>query len=116
MNGLAEVPYNVNKVQSGNLLQYQLPLRGWTIEQTTEMELALEEEERLAQIQKEADDAEKKLAEEAGLVEPIPILEVDEDVEELMKGDEDDECAPCDEDLTMEEALEKMEECTEKVP
>jgi hypothetical protein len=116
MNGLAEVPYNVNNVQSGNLLQYQLPLRGWTIEQTTEMELALEEEERLAQIQKEADDAEKKLAEEAGLVEPIPILEVDEDVEELMRGDEDEECTSSDEDLTMEEALEKMEECTEKVP
>ena len=89
-------------------------MRGWTIEQTAERE----EEAILAQIQKEAEEAEKKLAEEIGLVEPAPIvLEVDNDVEELMRGDEEDECEiPSDEDLTMEEALEQMEECTEKVP
>ena len=34
-----------------------------------------------------------------------------------MRIDDDEECnMSCDEDLTMEEALEKMEECTEKVP
>jgi hypothetical protein len=114
MNGLAEIPYSVDNVQSGELLEYQLPMRGWTIEQTAERE----EEAILAQIQKEAEEAEKKLAEEIGLVEPAPIvLEVDNDVEELMRGDEEDECEiPSDEDLTMEEALEQMEECTEKVP
>lgn len=116
MNGLAEVPYNVEKVKNGELLEYQLPLRGWTIEQTIERELAKEEAARIALEQKEAEEAEKKLAEEAGLIIPTPLLEIDEDVEALMMGDDDEECENSDNNLSMEEALVKMEECTEKVP
>ena len=118
MNGLAEVPYAVDNVNNGNLLEYQLPMRGWTIEQTAEREEAA----RIAQAIKEQEEAEKKLAEDIGLIEPSPILEFDEDVEELMRDDTlvTDECdnlIDLDlEDLTMEEALEKIEECTEKVP
>jgi hypothetical protein len=111
MNGLAEVPYSVDKVKDGDLLDYKLPMRGWTVEQTEERE----EEARIAQLEREAEEAEKKLAEEAGLVEPAPILEIIEDDEMAIRDDVDDEC-DTDEALTMEEALEKMETCTEKVP
>lgn len=118
MNGLAEVPYSRDNVGKGDLLKYQLPMRGWTIEQTAERE----EVARIAQLLKEEEESEKKLAEEIGLVQPAPIeiIEIDEDVEELMRGDSvSEECDLEDvdlEDLTMEEALEKIEECTEKVP
>jgi hypothetical protein len=112
MNGLAEVPYSVDKVKDGDLLEYQLPLRGWTIEQTIEREEAA----RVAQALKEAEEAEMRLAEEIGLVEPTPLIEIDEDIEILMRAEDDDgECDP-DQSLTMEEALEIMDECTEKVP
>mmetsp|Transcript_8105 Transcript_8105/g.12206 ORF Transcript_8105/g.12206 Transcript_8105/m.12206 type:complete len:628 (-) Transcript_8105:2024-3907(-) len=112
MNGLAEFPIPLDKINNGDLLEYQLPMRGWTIEQT----LQREEDARIAQALKEAEEAEKRLAEEAGLVEPVLPLEIDENIEVLMRGDSDDEeCVP-DENLTMEEALERMEECTEKVP
>jgi len=123
MNGLASTPYSVEKLRQGNMLQYQLPLRGWTIEQTTERI----QEEMIVNTKKEAEEAERirveeterKLAEEATLVKPPTFLEIEitEDVEELMRGDDDDVCRTLDdENLTMEEALEKMEECTEKVP
>ncbi len=115
MNGLAEIPYSVDSLQKGEMLEYQLPLRGWTVEQTAERE----EQARLEQERVEKEEAEKKLAEEAGLVEPAPpMVEIDEDLEELMRLEDDvEECGIInDEDLTMEEALEKMEECTEKVP
>ena len=112
MNGLAEIPYSLDNVQNGEMLDYQLPLRGWTVEQTAEREL----EAKLEQERMEQEEAEKKLAEEVGLVEPAPLLEIDEDLEVIMRIEEDEECAHSDEDLTMEEALEKMEECTEKVP
>jgi len=123
MNGLASTPYSVEKLRQGNMLQYQLPLRGWTIEQTTERK----QEEMIVNTKKEAEEAERirveeterKLAEEATLVKPPTFLEIEitEDVEELMRGDDDDVCLTLDdENLTMEEALEKMEECTEKVP
>ncbi len=125
MNGLAEVPYSVDKIENGNLLEYQLPLRGWTLEQTLEREKTAEEAAILAQALKEKEEKEKKLAEEVGLIEPsieplqmsVPIIEVDEDedIEALMRGD-GEECNQDDQALTMEEALEKMEECTEKVP
>ena len=112
MNGLAEVPYSVDRVKDGDLLEYQLPLRGWTIEQTTEREEAA----RVDQALKDAEEAEMRLAEEVGLVEPTPLIEIDEDIEILMRAEDDDgECDP-DQSLTMEEALEIMDECTEKVP
>ncbi len=112
MNGLAEYPIPLDDINNGELLEHQLPMRGWTIEQTLEREEAA----RIAQAQKEAEEAEKRLAEEAGLVEPAPPLEIDEDIEVLMSGDGEECDMKSDENLTMEEALERIEECTEKVP
>lgn len=112
LNGLAEKPFAYAKLANGDILDYQLPLRGFTIEETEKREEeALLKEARFL-------EAEQKKANEA---EPSPLIlepETDSDVDEFLglKGDDEDICKQSDEGLTMQEALEKMEECTEKVP
>eukprot|EP00553_Chaetoceros_curvisetus_P004892 CAMPEP_0204628028 /NCGR_PEP_ID=MMETSP0717-20131115/14794_1 /ASSEMBLY_ACC=CAM_ASM_000666 /TAXON_ID=230516 /ORGANISM="Chaetoceros curvisetus" /LENGTH=171 /DNA_ID=CAMNT_0051644469 /DNA_START=8 /DNA_END=523 /DNA_ORIENTATION=- len=126
MNGLAEKPFALQKIDDGDMQDYQLPLRGWTVEETFQKE----EEESMRLIQEEAERAAAAaLAKEQESIEAPEVImasssssimetefeetsPVDDDElidEELCSVDED-------EDLTMEEALEKMDECTEKVP
>ncbi len=130
MNGLAEKPFAYKKIQNGDTLDYQLPLRGWTTEET-------DEKEELARLEeaRKAEEAEKlkqqKLTQQQqqqeGVTGPgeLPLLEfveVDEGLEEIMMGEQEtsltgEECGIQDQEhMTMEEALEQMEECTEKVP
>lgn len=125
MNGLATKPFLYEKVENGDMLEYQLPTRGWTVEETMQRE----EEAMIEAANREIEEVERQAAqvaaEEVGLIpvpppEPEPLeIEVDEDIEALLLGDEvvDEEiCDLDDENLTMAEALEKIEECTEKVP
>ena len=127
LNGLAEKPFAFEKIQDGDTLDYQLPLRGWTVEETDERE----EMERIELEKREAEEAERLiLLEEESLPLPpqIPVLvvELDEGLEEIMMSedgadvladdDDDDLCTTSQDDMTMEEALEQMEACTEKVP
>mmetsp|Transcript_308 Transcript_308/g.508 ORF Transcript_308/g.508 Transcript_308/m.508 type:complete len:669 (+) Transcript_308:81-2087(+) len=122
MNGLAAKPFALEKIKMGDTLDYQLPLRGWTVEET-------DEREENARIERERMELEAGAAWQATMNDDqamLPlferkILEVDEDVEEIMtKGGDGqvlDECqSVTQENMTMEEALEQMEECTEKVP
>lgn len=111
LNGLAEKPFAYVKIADGDILDYQLPLRGFTIEETEkrEEEVLLEEARLLESLDKNDENVDTPL-----------ILEVDadSDIDSLLgiKGDDEDVCRQSDEGLTMQEALEKMEECTEKVP
>ena len=124
MNGLAAKPFLYKHVKDGDMLEYQLPTRGWTVEETMQRE----EESMIEAANREIERAEmlaaQTAAEEVDLIstpipEPEPLeVEIDEDLEALMRGDEevDDECEVDNENLTMAEALEIIEECTEKVP
>jgi hypothetical protein len=112
LNGLAEKPFAYVKLANGDILDYQLPLRGFTIEETEKRE-----EEALLKEARFLEAEQKKLNE----TEPPPLIlepETDSDVDEFLglNGDDEDICKQSDEGLTMQEALEKMEECTEKVP
>ena len=122
MNGLAEKPFAYEKIRKGDTLDYQLPLRGWTAEETDERE---ENALKLEQANREAEEAAQQLIllkQEESLSQteilPLEVIEIDEGLEEIMMGDVDEEeCEIQNEDnMTMEEALEQMEECTEKVP
>jgi hypothetical protein len=113
LNGLAEKPFSYAKLADGDILDYQLPLRGFTIEETEKRE-----EEALL---KEARMLEEENEEKQNQAEPLPLIlepDSDSDVEEFLglKEDDEDICKQSDEGLTMQQALEKMEECTEKVP
>ena len=118
MNGLAEKPFSLEKIKDGDTLDYRLPLRGFTIDETNEREeLARNERERI-----EEEEAERRRM-EAEIIPPLllEIVEVDEGLADIMKGDEEDDCndecqTSTQENMTMEEALEQMEGCTEKVP
>lgn len=113
LNGLAEKPFAYAKLADGDILDYQLPLRGFTIEETEKRE----EEALLKEARLLEEEEEEKQNED----EPQPLIlepDSDSDVEEFLglKEDVEDICKQSDEGLTMQEALEKMEECTEKVP
>jgi hypothetical protein len=125
MNGLAEKPFALEKIQNGDTLDYQLPLRGWTAEET-------DEREEKARMELEREMLEQNAAEWRAISsddQAIPaflerkILEIDDDDNDNVGGninaDEQimDECQNVtQENMTMEEALEQMQECTEKVP
>ncbi len=55
MNGLAEKPFAYKEIESGDTVDYQLPLRGWTVEETDEME----EFSRLEEVRRKVEEAEK---------------------------------------------------------
>jgi len=119
LNGLAEKPFAFEKIQNGDTLDYRLPLRGFTVEETDERE----EVARIEREKKEEEEAERRRKEEE--VQPVPaaapilVIELDEGLEDIMNGEmeEDEECTTSMQDnMTMEEALEQMDECTEKVP
>jgi hypothetical protein len=119
MNGLAEKPFELEKIKNGDTLDYQLPLRGWTVDETDERE----EKARMEREMMERDVAAWGANSDDQAIPAIlerKILEMDnDDLEEIMKVDEQvmDECqSVTQENMTMEEALEQMQECTEKVP
>lgn len=125
MNGLAQKPFLYKHVEDGEMLDYQLPTRGFTVDEARQRE----EEAMIIAAHRDILAAEKQAAqtaaEEVDLIptpipEPEPLeVEIDEDIEALLFGeeeDDDDVCDVDDENLTMAEALEKIEECTEKVP
>ncbi|GFH58060.1 hypothetical protein CTEN210_14536 [Chaetoceros tenuissimus] len=156
MNGLAEKPFSYHKLAAGETLDYQLPLRGWTVEENDERE----EKELMEQLRLEQEEAERgrleeeskamelatQIAQEAMAVQeaneeaeapeieteaasdveseaPL-ILEIDDGLEEIMNGPDVlvEECPSTmsqsisQKNMTMEEALNQMDDCTEKVP
>jgi hypothetical protein len=122
MNGLSEKPFTYAKIHTGDTLDYQLPLRGWTAEEADEME----EMERIEQARKEAEESEKlnqQLNQQEEILHvpetppvEIQIIELDKGLEEIMMGAEEECNLQIQENMTMEEALEQMDECSEKVP
>jgi hypothetical protein len=120
MNGLAEKPFSYQKIKDGDTLGYRLPLRGFTIEETNDRE----ELARIERERQEIEEAERRKIEPEIEPEAAPPLIVemdfDEGLEDIMKGDDIEEADECQtatqENMTMEEALEQMEGCTEKVP
>jgi len=115
MNGLAEKPFVLDKIEKGQMEDYQLPLRGWTVEETYDRE----EEERLRLAQLEVEQAAAAMEKIEETPPPLIVEPEVEDTEDIdLDMDDIDTCdvEGLDENLTMEEALEKMDECTEKVP
>jgi len=119
LNGLAEKPFAFEKIKNGDTLDYRLPLRGFTVDETDERE----ETSRIQRERMEEEEAERRRKEEE--VKPVPaaapklLIEIDEGLEDIMNGEieEDEECqSSLQDNMTMEEALEQMDECTEKVP
>jgi len=128
MNGLAAQPLAYQNLVEGNILDHQLPLRGWSVEESDQRE----EKARLEKLQEEAEAAQKKAEEESNkpktaekikvipsqMPEMLAVPEIADDELVVMNGDlgdEDDYCDPGAE-LSMAEALEKIEACSEKVP
>jgi len=130
LNGLAAQPLAYQNLVDENFGGHQLPLRGWTAE---------ESDRRIEDAKREA--AEKEVEEtmrrddleaepEAPIAEPkAPIMpskmpesavtEVEGDELTLMNSDfcaEDDEYCEPENEMSLVEALEKIEACTEKVP
>jgi len=130
LNGLAAQPLAYQNLVDENFSSHQLPLRGWTAE---------ESDRRIEDAKREA--AEKEVEEtmrrddleaepEAPIAEPkAPIMpskmpesavtEVEGDELTLMNSDfcgEDDEYCEPENEMSLVEALEKIEACTEKVP
>jgi len=131
LNGLAAQPLAYQNLVDENILDHQLPLRGWTVEETDRREeLAKEaallkaEKERMAAAALEAEEEAPVVIQQVVKKTPImpsempetPILEVDDELV-LVNGElfEEEYCLP-DTELSMAEALEKIEACSEKVP
>eukprot|EP00559_Dactyliosolen_fragilissimus_P007902 CAMPEP_0184868556 /NCGR_PEP_ID=MMETSP0580-20130426/30891_1 /TAXON_ID=1118495 /ORGANISM="Dactyliosolen fragilissimus" /LENGTH=515 /DNA_ID=CAMNT_0027369533 /DNA_START=656 /DNA_END=2203 /DNA_ORIENTATION=+ len=144
MEGFAEQPYALQNLADGEMNDYQLPLRGWSVEEVMEreeqriMEQARLEAERIA-LEKEKAEAEKKKSPLLKTIESVVVSSSKKDKEDinntnnnningsytmmnsideacLFGTDEEGECLSEEEELTMEEALEEMEASTEKVP
>eukprot|EP00555_Chaetoceros_dichaeta_P007425 CAMPEP_0198270568 /NCGR_PEP_ID=MMETSP1447-20131203/45556_1 /TAXON_ID=420782 /ORGANISM="Chaetoceros dichaeta, Strain CCMP1751" /LENGTH=338 /DNA_ID=CAMNT_0043962663 /DNA_START=1 /DNA_END=1017 /DNA_ORIENTATION=+ len=143
LNGLSAQPLAYQNLVDGNIVDHQLPLRGWTVEEADlreemaiqeaaqkEMEIAQMiaatlEPETETETEIETEPAMPTVAEKKTPVMPSimpekpPILEMDDGDLSLLNGDlceDDDEyCAP-ETELSMADALEKIEACSEKVP
>lgn len=133
LNGLSAQPLAYQNLVDGNFVDHQLPIKGWTVEEADRREeIAIQEA-----AQKEMEIA-QMIADQETQIEPEPpilpiavetrtpimpsIMPETPDIvddERLLNGDlcgEDDEyCAP-ETELSMTEALEKIEACAEKVP
>jgi len=140
LNGLSAQPLAYQNLVDGNIADQQLPLQGWNAVEADrrediakqeaaqkEMEIAhiIADQETETGTDIEAEPVlpsvvEKKTPVMPSLMPeiPPPLLEMEDDDLSLLNGDfcEDDEyCAP-ESELSMADALEKIENCSEKVP
>jgi len=108
LNGFAEQPFDTQKLIHGNMLEYQLPLRGWSVDEAAERE---------AQIKMEQVKLDHEQVEQEEIIEKIKEVVIVEELERFLGGDEE-EVPELGDDLTMEEALEQMDASrfSEKLP
>jgi len=82
LRGVAEVPFNKDKLKEGEMKEYLLPLRGYSVEKLMEME----EEERLERERKEEEDRQKQeLLEKQRIEEEKALLAEALEEEERLK-------------------------------
>jgi len=61
LSGFNEMPFNSQRIVNGELFEYQLPIRGYSVEDLESMEEEKRQKEREAQERKERDEAHDKI-------------------------------------------------------
>jgi len=131
LNGLSAQPLAYQNLADGNISEHQLPVRGYSAEESDRrMEVAKQEaaDKEIEEARREADrQAEPEapiLVQPKTIVMPsempeAPALELEGDELTLMNGDfcaDDSEYCEPDTEMSLTDALEKIEACSEKVP
>jgi Bestrophin, RFP-TM, chloride channel len=90
--GFEEMPYSAQRVKDGELYEYLLPVRGYTVEELAQMEEERTERERQLEEQRRREDAEEaeRLRREAEEADKIEAEGIDDDEAEIRNIEQDD--------------------------
>ncbi len=114
--GFEELPFSAQRLNDGELYEYLLPVRGYSVEELDEMERERVEREKQLEEQRKREDEEEaeRLREEAEEAE-LKELEMDEEESILAEAEDSVEMDAMEENATIAESMEALEALERKV-